>query len=171
MTVRTALVVVAFAVVASTAHAQPPVVPPPAVLHDLEPLAPSLSPAQFAALNLFILPGSNYSAGWDVILSAPVRDGLLARFFYRKIDGLLVGVMEDYLGTVYAQTSAWFIGPNLDHVDLTRIAHADFTPGDLRMATVTVFGYNRTTGVAIRRLLVWSSPVPVDIATEPLSLR
>lgn len=154
MKVRAALVAVALVAVASIASAQTPA-------RVFEPLAPAMSPAEFAKLGLWDLRSSNYTPGWDAIKSVPLRDGYLARFFYRKTDGLLVGVMEDYAGFVYVQTSAWYIGTNLDQFDITRITWPAFPSLDpaYGVLSLTFFGYNRTTGLATRKMLVWA-PIP-----------
>ncbi len=151
------------------ATAQPPT---RAHAHDYEPLAPALTAEQFANLPLFDLPGSNYSAGWDAIHSVPLRDGLLARFFYRRVDGLLVGVLEDYYGNVFTQTAAWWIGANLDQFDITRIAWASLPPlTPARLLTVTIFGYNRTTGLATRKLIAWAGPASYEDPPVPPTAR
>jgi hypothetical protein len=143
MTVRTALVAVAFAVVASTAHAQ---------TTSFEPLTPALDPAQFAALDIMALPGSVYTAGWDDVQSLALGNGAVARFFYRSVDGLLVGVLEDHFGNVYGQTKAWKMGAGFTKFNVTKFV----IPSAVRpVATLTVFFYNRTTGAVARSWVAW----------------
>lgn len=144
MKFQTALVVAALTLVASTATAQSV---------QTQPQLPPLSTETFAALNLYILPSSNFSPGWDSIKSVPVAEHYLIRLFYRKIDGLLVGVMEDRNGVVTGQSRAWLIGTNQDQLDLTPLVGTS-RPG-VWSAELIVFAYNRTSGIAIRRELFW----------------
>lgn len=141
--------VVLFALVASTAAAQPP-------KPDFERLTPALKPADFAKLDIFKLPGSAYTAGWDDFGSVPLRDGYIARFFYRGFDGLMVGVIEDYFGNVYDQTRAWKMGPGFSRFDVTKYVLPDPTPGaDRPVAILTFFFYDRATGNVQRFWVAW----------------
>lgn len=123
---------------------------------DYERLTPALSPTQFSRLNLFQLPGSAYTKGWDDFGSVALRDGYIARFFYRSVDGLMVGVIEDHFGNVYQQTQAWMLGTGFTRFDVTKYVLPDPTPGvDRPVAILTFFFYDRATGNVKRFWVAW----------------
>ncbi len=123
---------------------------------DYERLTPALSTAEFGKLGLYALPGSAYTPGWDDFGSVSLRDGYVARFFYRSVDGLMVGVIEDYFGNVYNQTRAWKLGIGFTRFDVTKFVLPDPTPGiDRPVAILTFFFYNRANGNVSRFWVAW----------------
>jgi len=148
MTVRTALIVVAFAVVTSTAHAQTP--PVQAVLQ-----APPISQATFTFLTPASLQFHLFSTGWDSIATVPITADQLLRVFYRKADGVTVAILEDVYSNVLAQSRPFTLGINADVLNVTLLTQATTAPE--WKATVVVFAYNRTTGLATRMALTWSA--------------
>jgi len=128
---------------------------------DYERLTPALSTADFAKLTLLRLPGSAFTAGWDDVGSIELRDGYIARFFYRGIDGLMVGVIEDYFGNVYDQTRAWWMGTGFSKFNVTKFVLPDPTAGvDRPVAILTFFLYNRATGNVARSWVAWLDATP-----------
>lgn len=122
---------------------------------DRLPVPAPLPATEFVGLDLATLPSSNFSAGWDAVKAVAISQNQLLRFFYRKADGLFVGVMEDLQGHVLAQSKVWLIGANLDTLDLTLATTAvDATPFQWSTSLV-VFSYNRSSGIGSRRVLTW----------------
>lgn len=137
----------------------------PAIAQDLPLTLPPITPSTFTYhLVLIGLPGTAFSAGWDLIV--PVVGGAetialtnttsltrqdLIRAFYRHSDGLLVFVLEDGAGIVRAQSPAWLIGTDWDILNIT--IHPTVKKG--QRAALIVMAYDRETGTAQRFALYW----------------
>lgn len=134
------LAVVAFA---SSLHAQAP----------SAPQVPPLSTESLASLNLYRLPSSQFSAGWDSIKSVAVAENFLIRVFYRKSDGLLLALKEDRNGIVNGGSRVWYIGSGMENIDVTPMTYTQPS----WTVELVIFGYDRFTGVATRRALYWDS--------------
>lgn len=149
MTVRTALVALALSLpVAASAQTV-----------QVQPQLPPLSATAFADLQLYVLQPSNFSPGWDSIKSVAIGDNKLMRLFYRKSNGLLVGILEDNLGRVLTQTArAWSIGPNLEQFDATPMVLS--SSGLLWSAEVVVSTYDRVSGRLQRWAFYWEVAIP-----------
>lgn len=121
------------------------------------PQAPPLAADTFALIAPTTLQSSNFSAGWDSIAAVTIGENRLLRLFYRKFDGLTVAVIEDTHGAVLAQSRIFTMLTGADVLNLTLVTR-DEAPYAWD-ATVVVFAYNRTTGIAGRKSLVWNAAI------------